>query len=133
MTLTRIFLVPLVGAAIALSPGSARANERDLIGALLGATALYVIVDGISDRDKGHRPSVVQPRSRHGDVAHPQALRAHPGFRDASPGRSGVQRRAQAVPQHCVRREETRHGSRLVVSERCVARSRSQPQRGTHR
>ncbi|MBL3576950.1 hypothetical protein BV509_00490 [Rhodovulum sulfidophilum] len=106
----RIF-APLLAAALAFGAVGATparaADGSDVAKALLGATALFVIVNGI-DR---HTGKAERHDRRHVAPAPPQrADRYAPDRRHA----------ARSVPARCISRVETRHGARPVASGRCL-------------
>ncbi|HDR28505.1 hypothetical protein [Rhodovulum sp.] len=103
----RFFLAPLLAAAVALTPiaaAPARAAD-DLAKILLGAAAVYVIVDKLeSNRRAVNR--VEKNRVEKNGAAGWQSPRGYNRYR--------------AIPASCVRTINTRRGSERVVTERCL-------------
>ncbi|RAP40024.1 hypothetical protein BYZ73_17185 [Rhodovulum viride] len=104
-------IAPLLAAALVFGTVGAAparaADGSDVAKALLGATALFVIVNGI-DRHTGK----ADRHDRH-HVAPAPPPRADRFWRDRRPA-------ARSVPARCISRVETRHGSRQVASDRCL-------------
>ncbi|TCM87567.1 hypothetical protein [Rhodovulum steppense] len=98
----RFFLAPLLAAAVALTPiaaAPARAAD-DLARILLGAAAVYVIVDKLeSNRRAVNRVE----KSQAAGWQSPRGYNRH-----------------QVIPASCVRTINTRRGPERVVTERCL-------------
>ncbi|GAA0296696.1 hypothetical protein [Rhodovulum strictum] len=98
----RFFLAPLLAASIALTPvaaAPARAAD-DLAKILLGAAAVYVIVDKLeSNRRSANRVETNQAAGWYGPRGHD---------------------RHRVIPASCVRSVDTRRGSERIVTERCL-------------
>ncbi|MBN2907443.1 MAG: hypothetical protein JXJ18_12110 [Rhodobacteraceae bacterium] len=102
--MTRKIIAPLLAAALAFSPiaaAPARA-DGDLAKVLLGATALFIIADGL---DKNGNRTV---------------RRVAPVHRDWFDGNDARGRNARVIPSNCVRVVNTRVGRRQIATERCM-------------
>lgn len=110
--MTRRFIAALVTAALALTGLSAvpaRADGDDAVRAILGLAALYAIAKTIEKNNDDRRkpPPVAVFRK---PVPH------------KAPGPYGTQRHGRYLPTECLRRVETRHGSRHIFMEHCLRR-----------
>ena len=119
MTSMKARLTALVLAgAIALggvAPAQASERSNDVAGAIAGAIALGLIINGI---DKGHAQ---EPR-RHVERRAPQMqFEVNRGFERDEWGQKRHHRRAERRDD-CVRVIETRRGYREVLSEECLMR-----------
>lgn len=115
--MTRKIVAAALAATLALGPLSAAparaADGEDIAKAILGATALFVIVNEI-DKDKKRKSyRDVQPAQR--------------DWRDAwGNDRHRYQNRhrsSREIPAYCVNRIETRKGPRFLVGERCAEKA----------
>ena len=107
-------MIAIVSLGVTSAAPAQAADTEDILGVIVGLAAIAAIADRAKDDDRG---------------------KVHRSYRDNRSIRhyNSKKRNRFVLPEHCLRRSETRRGLRTVLPVRCLERSGVRTSRLPHR